>query len=303
MSKKGRGCVGLALLGLAMWNSVVFAAEATPSSGVVSEVAEDVVPEHGKLNTADASPVDPGHLELEASYAFTHSGHFWDNDGVSTARAQTRQQVLGLTATFGVLADVDMAVSGSYVWLEDKDNDFDPGDGELGPEQGRGLGDLAISGRYRFYASKEQHLAMAYIAGVTVPTGSSSSRDAIGTSQEFWSFNQTLVANKDWGKWTANVDVGYALPWGEKSDRARGTFRADGAVGYQILPWLQPEIELNYSHGFFVVDNDKEVVAVTAGLVMPLTDRLRVNTGVQQGLWGRNADNATCLYAAVKVAF
>ena len=33
------------------------------------------------------------------------------------------------------------------------------------------------------------------------------------------------------------------------------------AVGYQVLPWLQPEVELNYSNGFLSNDNDQEVLA------------------------------------------
>jgi hypothetical protein len=74
-------------------------------------------------------------------------------------------------------------------------------------------------------------------------------------------------------------------------------------VGYQILPWLQPEVELNYSRDFLANGNDQEVVATTVGLVMPVNERIRVNTGVQQGLWGRNSDKATSLYAAVKLAF
>ena len=45
------------------------------------------------------------------------------------------------------------------------------------------------------------------------------------------------------------------------------------------------------------------MLATTVGLVMPVNERIRENTGVQQGLWGRNSDKATSLYAAVKLAF
>lgn len=185
----------------------------------------------------------------------------------------------------------------------DKDNDFDSDGAELGPQSGHDFSDLELSARYRFFESKEQSLALAYIGGLTLATGSDSSREEIGTSQEFSSFNQALVVNKDWGKWTGNTDVGYALPFGDKRGNARGTFNADVAVGYQVLPWLQPELELNYSHDFLSDKESSEVLAVTAGLVMPINDRLRVNLGAQQGVWGRNNDKETTLTVACKLAF
>jgi len=119
----------------------------------------------------------------------------------------------------------------------------------------------------------------------------------------YWSFNQNVVASKDWGKATTNFDVGYALPLGSRRETARGTLSVDIAGGYQMRSWLQPEVELNYGHEFVSGEGDSEVLATTIGLVMPLHERVRVNAGVQQGLWGRNADKATVLSVAVKLAF
>jgi len=303
MPEKYVKCASIALLGFFSWISVATAGEVVSVNGAAPVVEEEAGPEHGKINTADASPVDPGHFEIESSIASTHANRFWGNSGKSHARGQAQELVLGLSATVGVMADVDVAVSGSYAWLKDGENDFDPEDGVFGPKRGHDLGDLDISGRYRFFESKEQSLELAYIGGVTIPTGSSSDGEEIGTSQEFWSFNQTLVASKDWGQWTANAAVGYALPLGEKREGERGTFTADAAVGYQLLPWLQPEVELNFGHDFHTSEDDREVLAATAGLVMPFNDRIRVNVGVQQGLWGRNTDKTTCLFAALKLAF
>ena len=303
MLKNSANCAGLALLGLTLWVPAVSAQEVVSPNGTTVVVEEEAGPEHGKINTADASPVDPGHFEIESSLVATHANRFWGSTGTSHARGQARELALGLAATAGVVADVDVAVSGGYVWLKDEDNDFDPDDGVFGPERGHDWGDLDLSGRYRFFASEEYGLELAYIGGVTIPTGSSASRGEIGTSQEFWSFNQTLAASKDWGKWTANAAIGYALPLGEKREGERGTFAVDAAVGYQFLPWLQPEVELNYARDFHASEDDQEVLAATVGLVMPLNDRLRVNSGVQQGLWGKNADKATCLLLAVKLAF
>lgn len=303
MSKQHVRYAGIALLGILSWTPIVYAEEVVSVSDAAPVTEEEAGLEHGKINTPDASPVDPGHFEVESAYSYTHSKRFWNNNGDVHTRGLAREQSLSLSATAGVIENFDVAVSGNYVWLKDKENDFDENDAEFGPESGHNFGDLDLSGRYRFFESKEQSLEFAYIAGLTIPTGSSSSREEIGTSQEFWSFNQTLVASKDWGKWTANADIGYALPFGDKRENARGTFNADVAIGYQVLPWLQPEVELNYGHDFLTDEEDSDVLAVTAGLVMPITDRLRVNLGMQQGVWGQNTDKATTLYAAVKLAF
>jgi hypothetical protein len=143
----------------------------------------------------------------------------------------------------------------------------------------------------------------AYIVGLNIPTGSSTDSGSLGTSQEFWSWGNTLVMTKDWGSWTANADVGYSLPFGGKRGTAQGTFSANLALGYQVLPWLQPEMELNYARDFVDEGDPGENLAFTAGLVMPISDLLRVNLGVQQSIWGRNSDQTTGFILAVKLAF
>ena len=268
-----------------------------------ADASEDIAIEHGKINTADASPVDPGHFEIEPSFSYSRSERAWDGSGDAHGRGLFREQNIGLSFTAGLVENVDMNISSGYSWIKDNDNDFDE-DGELiGPFRGENFTDLEVSGRYRFYSNEEQHLEIAYIAGLTIPTGSNSDQDDIGTSQEFWSFNQTLVATKDWGKWTLNGDFGYSLPIGNKREDARGTWNADLALGYQVTSWLQPEIELNYNHDLIANEDDAQVLAVTAGLVMPFNETLRVNVGVQQGVWGENVDKTTTLVTTVKFAF
>jgi len=264
---------------------------------------EEISVEHGKINTADASPVDPGHFEIEPSFSYTRAKHFWDNDGHSQVRGLMHEEDVGLSVTAGLFENMDINIIGGYSWVKDADNDFDEDDGIIGPTTGHDFGDLGFSGRYRFFNNEAKRLEIAYIAGVTIPTGSDSDRDAIGTSQEFWSLDQTLVASKDWDRWTVNVDVGYALPIGNKREDARGPLNADIALGYQVLPWLQPEVELNYGLDFVENSEDAQVLAATVGLVMPINDLLRLNLGVQKALWGENADEATTLVTTVMFAF
>lgn len=265
--------------------------------------SNEIVIEHGKLNTADASPVDPGHFELEPSFTASRSGRSWDANGHAHGRGVFRERDFGFSFTAGLTDNADINISGGYSWIKDNDNDFDGDDKLTGPFRGEDFSDLEVNGRYRFFHDDGRHLEIAYIAGAIIPTGNSADQGEIGTSQEFWSFNQTLVATRDWGCWTLNGDIGFALPIGSKRESARGTVNADLALGYQVLFWLQPEVELNYKHDFLKNEDDAQALAVTAGLVMPINNTLRVNIGIQQGMWGENADKATTLITAVKFAF
>lgn len=264
---------------------------------------DDAANEHGKINTADASPVDPGHYEIEPSFAFTSASHYWDGSGSRHGRGTFRESDLALSVSAGLIEDVDINVSAGYSWIKDNDSTFDPDDDAMGPFRGDDFGDVSISGRYRFYKDDTRHIEIAYIGGVTIPTGTDSDRDKIGTSQEFWSIDQTLVISKDWGKWTGNAALGYSLPIGNKRGDDRGTWTGDVALGYQVLPWLQPEIELNYGHDIIEDEDDSQCLAITVGLVMPINETLRINVGVQQSLWGENADETTTLVTAIKFAF
>lgn len=92
----------------------VFAQDASPSeAGEVSsrdrEQApttvrdEPVEPEHAKLNTDDATPVDPGHFELELGYSFTRAKRQWDDNWSEQSRGLTREHAVELGLTYGVI--------------------------------------------------------------------------------------------------------------------------------------------------------------------------------------------------------
>jgi hypothetical protein len=283
-----------------MWiASACLAEDAHPAAGGAEQ--EEAGPEHGKLNTPDASPVDPGHFEIELSYGLERVRHFWDNGGHEHSRRMERDSAAGLSVGAGILENLDLHLSSSYLWMKDEENDFN-GD-STGSDTGQGFGDLNFDLRYRFLNDTKRHLEMACIVGMTAPTGSRSNEREIGTSQEYWSLGPALVVSKDWGRWTGNADVGFSLPFGNRREDARGLLNGDAALGYQVLPWLQPEIELNYAHEFIAHDADSDVIAATVGLVMPINDRWRLNAGVQQGLWGRNTEKATTYLIALKWAF
>jgi hypothetical protein len=256
---------------------------------------EGLAIEHAKLNTADASPVDPRHVELEFGYSGTWSRHAWDSDGDTHGRGSLREQALGLAVTVGVVPNLDVSIGLDYLWLHDSESDS--------ATTGDDIGDLGVSGRYRFFSSEEHGIEAAWISDVTAPTGSRSDEHELGSSQEFWSWDNSLVIEKDWARWTMNAEVGWSQPFGEKRGDDRGTLIANLATGYQLLSWLQPVVELNCAREFVAAEDDESSVAVTAGLVMPISDCLRANLGIQQGVWGENTDRATTALLALTVGF
>lgn len=257
-------------------------------------------PEHGKLNTADASPVDKGKVETELTVSSSRARHTWDTSGDSKPSGEADENAMTLAVTIGLGRDCDLQLASSYRWMKDQNNDFDS-DGEPGPEAGRHLGDMDLAFRHRFYSG--HNLDIAWLGGFTAPSGSSSTEREIGTSQEYWSLNQTLAASMDFGRWTFNADGGYTLPFGGKRGQARGTMNTDIALGCQVTSWLQPEMELNYSREFISQADSSRFLAATLGLVMPFSERWRVNTGHQIPLSGRNTEQNHSWLIAIKYAF
>ncbi len=259
--------------------------------------------EYCKINTPDVSVVEPGKAEFEVVYNHTSAKRSWDNDSNGFDRGFTREHAASMTLTVGLLKNLDANISAPYRWIKDKDNDYDDADGIDGPVNGNGFGDISFSGRYRFFASESLGMKAGYIGGFTAPTGSRNSRKQIGTGQEYWSWDQQLVAVKSWVPWTANGAIGFALPFGDRRGDARGAFTADIAGGYQLKDWIIPVFELNYAREFLADDNDEQSLAMTAGFVMPVHDLLSVNAGIQQTLWGRNSDKSTTFILSAKTFF
>jgi hypothetical protein len=284
---------------MALLGAVLYAA-GLASGG---ELDREPGPEHGKINTSDPSPVDPGHFELEFFYTYTHATRAFENDRGARKRGSLTEHAPSVALTIGAIKDLDVNVSFGYVCCHDAEHDHDETDDISGPHDGDGPSDTAVGMRYRFLQNERLSLEFAYLGGVTIPTGTHASHGHVPTGQEFWSWDQAIVVTKDWGTWTANAELGYSLPFGDERGASRGTLTANVAAGYQVLRWLQPEAELNYSNGFSSRGPGSDALAATAGLVMPLSGRLRVNAGVQHVLTGRNADRSTTFTVAVKLAW
>lgn len=273
----------------------------TGQEALAANIAEGAI-EHEKINTADATTVDPGRFKMEGAFGYGSSDMTFNDNGTahSSGFASKHELALGLTA--GLVKNLDVTIKMGYDWLENKGYDYD-GDGIRGPKTGSGFGDLDMSARYRFYQNSAENTEVAYIGGFTTPTGTDSDNSELGTSQGYWTFNNMLAGSKDWGKWTANADIGFNLPFGEDKGNERGTILLDLAGGYQVLPWLQPELEMNYRQDMLAHEDNLEKLSMTAGLIMPVRKNLLIKTGIQQDIFGRNAAVATSYTLSAKMSF
>jgi len=258
-------------------------------SGQVASADGEVECEHAKLNTEDATPVEPGSLETSLSWSLSWAHRALDNDWSRCHRPYYREQDFGLSLKYGLMEDLDVGLELGYADIYDRDT---------AQVSGGGLMDLAVGAKWRFYKDEDAGLEIAYVPSVTFPTGKDGTAGRLGASDEFTTLFNGIAISKDWGgRWTSGLDLGYAYPIGGKRDGYRGTLSSDVALGYQWTESVQPEIELNYTHDFNH-GADADSLAATVGLIICLRDDLRLDVGVQRALAGRNCDlGTTCIVA------
>ena len=247
-------------------------------------------PEHGKAFTCDATPVEPGTVELELAWAPS----WWAAPG-SLDRAGDAQWFV-LAAGVGILPDLDVRAALGWAFLRESGGS-DPA------ARGAGPGDAALAVRWRFLRLASPAVDLAVIGNAVAPTGTPETPAALGTGQGAWSAGGALVASADRAPWTANAEVGWSSRLGAGRGDDVGLLAVNLAVGLQVAPWLQPEVELNYQHEVEQgPEADERILWGTAGLVVPLPPA-RVVVGARFPLWQANASAGPALTAAVKLAF
>jgi len=256
--------------------------------------------EHGKISTADATPVGRHAMEIELSY-----GPTWTRSGFGgferTGPSQTHP--VELAFTYGIRDDLDLTITMGYGTAYDAHYRHDPGDSIAGPTHGDGHTDDAVSLRWRFLQEGAAALDLALVSGFVVPTGARASVDSVGLSRECWSWDSALVLSMDLGRWTGNLELGVSLLIPFEGEAYEGATLTNVAFGYHVLDWLQPELEVNYQHTFKQgSDPAEDHLALTAGLVAPFGDGYRLTAGVLQSAWGHHTIATTTAVLAFKVA-
>jgi hypothetical protein len=248
--------------------------------------------EHGKAFTGDATPVEPGHVEVEIAYAPT----WWATAGAVDRQAGDQHQVVAAVGV-GLVPDLDLRVAVGWAVLHATPASPDAA------SSGMGLADTTVAARWRFLSLADPAIDLAATVAVTAPTGTRSTAQSLGTSQETWSVGGAVLASADWGRVTAGAELGISVPVRPRNTNDVALVACNVAVGYQALPWLQPEAELNYQHEVETgAELDQRVLWATAALVLPL-DSVRVLVGARMPVWTSNAAGGPMATAAVKFAF
>ena len=248
--------------------------------------------EHGKAFTGDATPIEPGHVEVELAYAPA----WWATAGAVDRQAGEQHPVVAAVGV-GLLRDVDVRLLVGWAMVH-----ATPG-APGAPLHGAGLADTTVAGRWRFLSLTAPSIDLAVSAAVTIPTGTRTTPERLGTGRESWSLGGALLASADWGRFTAGAEVGFSAPVAPGASSDVGLLVCNAAVGYQALPWLQPEVEINYQHEIERgEERDERVLWATAALVIPL-ETVRLLVGGRFPVWARDTAAGPMATAAVKLAF
>ena len=237
--------------------------------------------EPAKITIEDADTLGRGELELTLEFSLFRAKREWDSRRRSESRPRVSEREIEFELVYGLTDRLDLIFETGYETIRDREGD--------GPHRGGGWGDKFIGAKWQFYHDEELDLMLAYVPGFTFPTGRSHSARRIGVSQEYYRFDQKLIATKGWGRWSASAELGFNLPFASRGD-TRGELIAGAGVGYQVADWIKPVVELNYGREFISGETNPDLLALTVGAVMPLSDHWRLAAGVQRGIYGRSEE-------------
>ena len=206
------------------------------------------------------------------------------------------QNLVFLSAAYGVVRNLDIEASLGYSTLLDR---------ERTPQTSDGLISLIVAATYLFYYDEDAAFAVAYLPALSFPIGDQENIDELGPLFEFFIFENTIAIVKDWAwPWTSNFDLRYLWFFGEGAGISNGAVVIDAALGYQVTQWLQPVVEVTYARDFVTSGGDEERVSVLVGaLLLPLTSNIRIEVGGRQSVAGRNANQITSITANISVTF
>jgi hypothetical protein len=262
-------------------------------AGSAAAQSNPIPVEPSMVGVEDAFPVPKGRTELEINYFYSTANSAFDSDGNTFDRGSNALHVGSFSAKHGVLSSLDVGIGIFGAYSRDVDE----------PERNaRGMGDLFVGAKWRFYGEGDDGLHLAYRPGLLIPVGEQDDDENLSPGLGFWMLDQTLVATLVKGRWVGGLDASAFIPLGDRNG-ARAFPTANLGLGYQLTPWLKPELELSYIHEFVVGPEDAEVLAATAGVILNLSDALRADLGVRHGFYGRDVDRRLSVSANLLWAF
>jgi hypothetical protein len=248
---------------------------------------ESFEPEFAKLNTSDASALDPGDWEIAFGYDFVRSTRFFDAEGEAQDGKGSTERSLGFGLTAGLLNGFDFTLG---VGLAANDT---PGED---PAVGSGMTDLELAVRWK--AASGENWAFALLPSVVLPTGSGPNDEDAGVTQDFTSLGLSAVVQAASGRIPLNFEAGYSIGVGDEAEGYNGTLILNAAAGWHAAPSFLPIVEVNYTRDQFEGVDASQAIALSAGLFIPTENAGRFQVGVDHIVWGRDAGIGTGLHLA-----
>lgn len=249
--------------------------------------------DHSKLVAQDADTLGKGVWQVQFNSSLSRSRGQWDLHGRDADSARAAEDLTGMVITLGVTRALDIGVEFGYSWLHDP---------EVDPSSDRGIGDPSVIAKWRFYGSDRRGLWVAYTPALTAPAGRDGGPGEPGSGGRAWTIDNRISLVSDLTRrLTANLDVGRAADFAGGDALRWSGVSANGALGYQVTPFLQPEIELSYVRETGGGERGARTLAGTLGLVSSPSDMVSFRLGVQHSLAGRNSDRNTTVLLSLDI--
>jgi hypothetical protein len=243
--------------------------------------------EPAKLNTDDAGTISAGAMEIELTATDMHATRAWDDQGVSHDRGGHYHQWGGTFGiAYGLMTDLDVHVTVGYTGIDDYASP------EGFPFRGKGSSDLVLESKWRFMQRDQVEMALKPLA--TLPTTGHVPEDRLPTTYDHCTLGGMLIVTGSMSSLAITADVGAVRHFRRQDDQPHSSWCLDVACGWQIVSWLQPELEVNYAKLRYQGADlpDMDIWAMTAGFLFP-TAMGRFALGIQQGLRGHASDQST----------
>jgi hypothetical protein len=269
---------------------------------------QDFEVETAKLITWDTTPNDPGHFEFDTSYNFLGGNKAWSTDVNRRSRELVTTHQFEELVFLGIAKNVDLFVGDGFSIQTDKQNNvdefagmLDPVTGEQvpdttqGPSHGHGLKDMQTGLRWRFYHNESNELGLAYVPLFQIPIGRLGKYEHLAPGQGFTTMDNRLVVTKNFGRASFSANLAYRAPFSnlKKTHNYCGTFNTNIAGGYQIKPWLQPEMEILYNQDFKKNGKGTKLVTMVLGAIVTVNSHLRFDAGLMQDVLGSDVSQTT----------
>ena len=208
------------------------------------------------MDTDDPGTVAPKSVDIEISGEYAKS-------------AEGDETGLSVTATTGILPNLDIGLALPYTVI-----DPDEGGGESG------IGDLEVGLKFRFLEGEGARPALALTAGATIPTGDE--EKGLGSGEV--DLSAALVAGFEFKPVNIYLNLGYGRLNSADTDafEKADIFSASAAVEWAVTEPFALNAEFLYeSPG---ADGDDAPLAMTAGAAYAFSDMIALDGGVRVGL-------------------